>query len=207
MADDLPGRERLEQKRRTREAILGGARALMERGAAVTVAGAAKEAGVSKATAYRYFTDPATLTAEAGLAARVASYEEITAGAEGPRARLLAIALYFFDYPCAHEAAFRQFLARFLDAWIADPGSAERGTRRGAMFARALAEDGSLPEPARAPLVHALTLVTGAEAMIALYDAAKLDPATARATVAETAAALIDHHFAKAGRPIGPPSP
>ncbi|WP_181164566.1 TetR/AcrR family transcriptional regulator [Amaricoccus solimangrovi] len=191
-------RERLDQKRRTRAAILAGARDLMERGEPVTVAQAAKVAGVSKATAYRYFTDPATLTAEAGLAARVATYEEIVAGAEGLRARLLAITLYFFDYPCDNEVAFRQFLARYLDAWLADRKSADRGARRAVMFERALREDGNVPPPAWPAIVNALTLVTGAEAMITLFDIAHLDRAGARATVRATAEALIEHHLGAA---------
>jgi AcrR family transcriptional regulator len=196
---DAPSRERLDQKRRTREALLAGARELMNLGEAVTVAAAAKRAGVSKATAYRYFAEPATLTAEAGLAARVASYEEIVAGSEDLRARLLAITLYYFDYARANEVAFRRFLARYLDSWLTGR-AAPRGARRAVMYARALAEDATLPEPLRAPLVTTLTLVTGAEAMIALADVAGVEPAEARETVRAAASVLIDHHLAATAR-------
>lgn len=197
MEGESLSRERLEQKRRTREAILAGARGLMERGAAVTVAAAAKEAGVSKATAYRYFTDPATLAAEAGLAAAVAGYEEVTAGVSDLDARLLAITLYFFDYACANEVAFRQFLARHLDSWLADR-TAERGARRAALYHRALEEDGKMSGTARAALVNALTMIAGPEAMIALYDVAGLEAREARRTVESTARVLIAHHLAAA---------
>lgn len=197
MPDETLSRERLDQKRRTREAILAGARRLMDRGQAATVAAAAAEAGVSKATAYRYFADPASLAAEVGLAVRIATYEEITGGEADLRARLLAIALYLFDYTCENEVAFRQFLARHLDASLADR-AIPRGARRATMYRRALAEDGALPETAREPFVCALSMVTGVEAMLALCDVAGLDHARAREVVRVTAGVVIDHHLAAA---------
>ena len=72
------GPGRTAQKNRTRKAILDGARTLLAEGQQVTVAAAAEKHGISKATAYRYFSDPAVLVAEAGLDISVRSYEEIT---------------------------------------------------------------------------------------------------------------------------------
>lgn len=181
------------KRSRTREAILAGARALMARGEAVTVAAAAAEQGISRATAYRYFSDPQVLASEAGLAVEVLPYETIVAGAEGPRARILAISLYIFDLSVAHEAAFRQFLARNLDAWVAEGPRDRRGARRVEMFRRAL-DDAGLAPADRKRLVTALTAATGTEAMIALYDIAQVDPGPARAAVAEIAEALLDRY-------------
>ncbi|WP_138473472.1 TetR family transcriptional regulator, partial [Poseidonocella sp. HB161398] len=93
---------RTAQKERTRQAILDGARTLMQEGQPVTVAAAAERHGISKATAYRYFSDAAVLAAEAGLDIAVAGYEEITAGAADLRGKLRAISLYFFDLSLAH---------------------------------------------------------------------------------------------------------
>src|SRR6056297_880959 len=147
----------------------------------------------SRAPAYRYFSDPQVLASEAGLAVEVLDYASIVEGADGARARALAVSLYIFDLSLAHEAAFRQFLARNLDAWLSEGPRDRRGARRVEMFRRALAGAGL--DPAReARLVAALTAATGTEAMIALIDIARVDPDVARATVAEIAEALLDRY-------------
>jgi AcrR family transcriptional regulator len=188
--------ERPTQKSRTREAILAGARELMARGAPVSVTEAAAVSGISKATAYRYFSDPAALAAEAGLAVEVKSYEEIVAGTTTLRERLRAISLYFIDLSLAHEPAFRQFLARNLDAWSSEGGArrARRGARRVEMLERALSEAGIDPSR-RTALVRGLSTATGTEAMIALLDIVRVDADTARATVLDIVDALIDRHM------------
>jgi AcrR family transcriptional regulator len=55
---------RVNQKERTRTAIIDATRRLTKRGAEVTMASVAKEALVSEATAYRYFPDLASLLRE-----------------------------------------------------------------------------------------------------------------------------------------------
>ena len=181
------------KRQRTREAILTGARALMERGEAVTVAAAAAEEGISRATAYRYFSDPQVLASEAGLAVEVLPYETVVAGADTPRSRALAVSLYIFDLSVAHEAAFRQFLARNLDAWVAQGPADRRGARRVDMFNSAL-EGAGLTKARKKSLITALTAATGSEAMIALFDIAKVDTSAARAAVIDIAEALLDRY-------------
>lgn len=181
------------KRQRTREAILTGARALMERGEAVTVAAAAAEEGISRATAYRYFSDPQVLASEAGLAVEVLPYETVIAGADTPRSRALAVSLYIFDLSVAHEAAFRQFLARNLDAWVAQGPADRRGARRVDMFNSAL-EGAGLTKARKKSLITALTAATGSEAMIALFDIAKVDTSAARAAVIDIAEALLDRY-------------
>ncbi|WP_186399101.1 TetR/AcrR family transcriptional regulator [Stappia sp. P2PMeth1] len=192
-------RERISQKSRTREAILAGARALIERGEPVTVTAAAAESGISKATAYRYFSDPAVLAAEAGLAVEVRDYAEIVQGCDTPRAKVLAVSLYMFDLALAHEPAFRQFLARSLDCWLAEGGTKAplRGARRVAMFEAALAgHRPALPADRLALLVGALSAATGTEAMIALTDVARLSPDMARQALREMTEAILDRFLA-----------
>lgn len=188
--------ERHAQKSRTREAILAAARDLVGGGATVTLQAVAERAGVSRATAYRYFSDPSVLAAEAGLALEVERYETIVADCATVQDRLLAISVYFFDLAVAHEAGFRQFLARWLDAWDPETKRVSRGARRVAMFERALDEGGAtLPDSERGALVSGLAMTTGTEAMIALLDVAGADRATARATVRDLAAMIIDKHL------------
>ncbi|WP_375690919.1 hypothetical protein [Pseudooceanicola sp. LIPI14-2-Ac024] len=188
--------ERRAQKARTREALLAGARDLVARGEPVTVAAAAQQAGISRATAYRYFSDPAVLTAEAGLAIEVKSYAAVIGGAATPRARVVAVSLYMLDLALEHEAGFRQFLARNLDAWLAEGGTRSlRGARRVPMFEAALENERARLGAARfRTLVNALTAATGSEAMIALLDIAGADHDAARHAVAEIAEALCDRY-------------
>jgi len=194
---------RTAQKERTRKAILDGARTLLGEGKPVTVAAAAEKHGISKATAYRYFSDPALLVAEAGLDISVASYEEIVADAPDIRQRLRAISLYFFDLAIDHEATFRQFVGMTLLAWTPDgtKPQSRRGARRISMYEQALAtDDGGLTRQERELLIRALSTATGTEAMIALLGVAGADPATARETVSEIADAILDRYLGRENR-------
>ena len=186
---------RQNQRSRTREAILAGARQVIARGEAVTVVAAAQEAGISKATAYRYFSNPSVLSAEAGLAVQVTPYDDVVAGASTPRERVLAVSLYIFDLSVAHEVAFRTFLSRWLDAWKPGERGVTRGARRVEMFEAALGKQPGLSGARRKRLVAGLAAATGSEAMIGLYDVAHADPDLARDTVQEIALALLDRYL------------
>ncbi|MFC3632100.1 TetR/AcrR family transcriptional regulator [Paracoccus angustae] len=186
--------QRQDQRDRTRAALLEGARTILMRGEALSVTAAAREAGISKASAYRYFSDPALLAAEAGLHLKAASYEEIVGKAATLRDKLVAISLYCFDLAVANEAAFRTYLGLNLQAVVQsqDGRMPRRGARRIQAFMRALESDkGISPEQARS-IAAALGMATGAEAMIALFDVADLSAEKARALVAETAQAICD---------------
>ena len=61
MSIDYELRGRVDQKRRTRGALVDAARALVARGETPTVEAAAEAASISRATAYRYFRSQAEL--------------------------------------------------------------------------------------------------------------------------------------------------
>lgn len=190
---------RTAQKDRTRKALLDGARQLMQQGKPVTVAAAGEVHGISKATAYRYFSDPAMLVAEAGLDLEVQSYEAVTAGATGLRDRLRRISLYFFDLALENEAGFRKFVGLTLMAWTPDEATrpARRGARRVAMYQQALRDDAEgLAPDQQDRLIRALSSATGTEAMIALLDIVGVDRAQARETVGDVADAVLDRFLA-----------
>ncbi|OWU83425.1 hypothetical protein ATO6_18410 [Oceanicola sp. 22II-s10i] len=193
-------RDRSAQKSRTREAILAGAREVLARGEPVTVNAAAEAAGISRATAYRYFSDPAVLAAEAGLAVQVWPYDKVIEGTVTSREKVLAVSLYIFDLSVQHETAFRTFLARNLDAWIAENGKRSlRGARRVPMFEAALdADRHRLSDGDFRDLVSALTLATGSEAMLALHDIAEVSGEDARRAVRVIAEALLDRYLGPA---------
>lgn len=191
---------RSAQQERTRQAILDGARKLLFEGKTVTVAAAAAANGVSKATSYRYFSDPSVLVAEAVLDVAVKTYEDIVADAQDLQGKLKVICLYYLDLALENEAGFRQFMAAAMTQWKAGSTVSARGGRRVKMFRRALSEhDAELTSEQSDTLVCALSAVTGIEAMIALIDVAGATPKQARKTVAFMADAIVDRAFNTAG--------
>lgn len=192
---------RTSQKERTRRAILDGARQLLSEGAPVTVAAAAERHGVSKATAYRYFSDPDILVSEAMLDIEVKSYEDVTRNANSLRERLLAINLYFLDLALENEMGFRQFLGRTLTVSASGAGDVRRGARRISMYRQALVgDDGGLSRKAQDALVRALAPATGIEAMTALLDVAGAEPEQAREAVSTMTLAILDRLLGHAGQ-------
>lgn len=185
--------ERTNQKQRTRDAILTGARQLMSRGEPVTVAAAAAEHGISRATAYRYFSDPQALTLEAGLATLVPPYEQVIAGTTDLWARLSAITRAMIQLTLENETAFRQYLAH---AVTAPEGRSTRGARRVAYMKRALGElPHDLAPSEQADLVASLSAVAGVEGLVALTDVAGRDSATAARLLGEIADAILARHL------------
>jgi len=185
--------ERTNQKQRTRDAILDGARRLMGRGEPVTVTAAAAEHGISRATAYRYFSDPQALTLEAGLATLVPPYEVVTAGTTDLRSRLSAITEAMIRLTLENETAFRQYLAH---AVTAPDGTRTRGARRVAYMKRALGElPHDLSAARQSDLLASLSAVAGVEGVVALTDVAGRDTATAARLLAEIADAILTRHL------------
>jgi AcrR family transcriptional regulator len=191
---------RSAQKLRTRQALLAAARALMARGAPVTVAAAAAEAGISKASAYRYFTAAETLTMEAALDGAFASPAEVVGDATEVRERVRRVHRYLFAATRAQERAFRLFLAKALEQSAqagpqAGAGAVPqlRGGRRLPMYELALAPLRGRMAPADiATLVHALSGATGVEAWLALKDVCRLEDAEAERISALTVEAILD---------------
>src|SRR5690242_20152399 len=85
---------RVNQKRRTRDAIVAAAQAIVDRGESPTVAQAAEAAAVSRTTAYRYFPTQESLLLELSVTISVADVEEaLVAPLEetAPKDRLLDV--------------------------------------------------------------------------------------------------------------------
>ncbi|WP_209425499.1 TetR/AcrR family transcriptional regulator [Pararhodobacter sp. SW119] len=197
-AETRTAHPRPNQRQRTREAILDGARQLMAQGEPVTVAAAAGLVGVSRATAYRYFSDPQALAVEAGLDLRVAPYEAVVAGTADLRARLAAIAGFMMQLTLENEESFRQLIAHAA-AGPANSPAPRRGARRVAYFQRALEDFASpLPEAQARRLVAQLSAATGIEALIAFVDIARTPRAQVPALAAEMVAAILDRHLGPA---------
>ncbi|EAQ03829.1 hypothetical protein OB2597_11316 [Pseudooceanicola batsensis HTCC2597] len=181
------------------------ARDLLADGRTVTVTAAATKAGISKATAYRYYSEPAILVAEAGLDIEVLPYEAVVAGCGTTRDKLRAISLYYLDLAIEHEAGFCRYVGlTLLSPREAVPGLAtRRGGRRLAMYEAAFEEHEPKVSPeARTACIQALATATGAEAMISLLDVVGTDRQRARFIVGEIAEAVIDRYLGRPGDPV-----
>jgi AcrR family transcriptional regulator len=196
---------RTNQKARTRKDLLAAARALMERGEPVTVIAAAHEAGISKATAYRYFASSDALILDATLDANVLTPEEVVGDATDVRERVLRVQRYLFRLIRESETQFRLFLARALDDWVARGGENDpqiRGGRRLPMYEHALAPVRAQMKPREFEfLVVSLSAASGMESYLALKDVCRVDDDMADRVAASTIEAILDRLLPVAGVP------
>src|ERR1700758_2210716 len=121
MAADAPA-GRVNQKQRTRAAIVAAARDLITGSTEVTMPEVAQAALVSEATAYRYFPDLASLLREA-VAGQLPSAEEAlapVAGSGDPVARVAAVTEFLLRHVLSRQGAVRALIA----ATITRPGDA-----------------------------------------------------------------------------------
>jgi len=166
---------RRNQKARTRAALIEAARELLSRGTTPTVEETAEAASVSRATAYRYFSNQNELL--------VAAHPEIEAASllgspppEDPEERLDAVVRGLARIFLEAEESYRTMLRLSLEPEEADRG--ELTLRKGRRFL--WLEDalepvrGTLTAREFERLVHALSAAVGIEALVALIDLAGL---------------------------------
>jgi AcrR family transcriptional regulator len=109
----LDSQGRVAQKRRTRNDLLRAAKLLRERGEVPTVARAADDAGISRATAYRYFPTQEALLAETSAAPLLDAVAAIVARAApiaDPEERVAAVFSEAAQLMLRHEAELRALL-------------------------------------------------------------------------------------------------
>jgi AcrR family transcriptional regulator len=178
---------------RSRAALIEAARALIARGAPLTLARAAAEAGLGRATAYRHFEGPEALTRAACPDPEGAPLPDILAGLTAPRARALAVHDAFAALARRQGPFGRAHLALRLGA---APGGRRGGLRRAVAFRAALAPVRDRLAPADFDeLVHALAALTGTEAQAALEGACGLSPDAADRAARRAAEALLDRRL------------
>lgn len=191
-------RGRANQKARTRAALLQAATDLVRDGRPPSMQDAADRALVSIATAYRYFASAEDLWWEASTAAVAlqpvfaTAHEHIEAAGSDPRARLEAIirSLGFemlddqVPYRLLAKAALAQWL-RQVDAPDSERAPIREGRRNQIIAAIVEPLRGQLPKKDVDRIAHALGLVIGTDAMIALTDGVGLG-------VPEAKRALLD---------------
>nr|WP_302477706.1 TetR/AcrR family transcriptional regulator [Ruegeria arenilitoris] len=189
---------RTNQINRTREALLSAARDLMSEGKEVTLAKVAERAKTSRATVYRYFSDPSVLALDATLDLEVMPTSELLEGLDDVRNRVHVVARYYLDFSRVHEAHFRQFLAESLKASLENTTVKMRGARRVAAFTEALAPVHTLMEPKETDdLAKRLSMTTGMEQLVILEDILRVDEATGNQLQEGLVDALLDRYLPK----------
>ncbi|RFB78775.1 TetR/AcrR family transcriptional regulator [Methylovirgula sp. 4M-Z18] len=169
-------RERLGQKLRTHRDLLAAARVLIDRGADVTLGAVADEAGISRATAYRYFSDPAALALLAVLDGMVAVPENVIPEGASARERVHAVRRYWLSFYRNYENRLRVFAARSMEPGPEAAPRYPRVARRLPMYIEALAPArAELGEKGLEELTLALAAAFGFETYVTMKDILRLD--------------------------------
>lgn len=172
---------RVNQKRRTRIALLQAAARLLKEGRKPTVAEVAEEALVSRATAYRYFPTQESILVEAPLESVTPTADDMFGDdkTSSPEDRVALVQRILYELCRENEAQLRLLLRVSMDRWL--EGGVEqdellRGGRRNVMLESALEpvrED--LDEEVYDKLLAALAVMVGIESLVVLRDIWRLD--------------------------------
>jgi AcrR family transcriptional regulator len=191
---------RANQRRRTKAAIMEGARKLLLEGKVPSVADAAEEAEVSRATAYRYFPTQGALVKEAVddvLVSGRPAWEERLGDAGELTDRVGRYVSLVFGLMQENEALMRGSLLLALEQWAKVQAGEElgeepikRGGRLEAIAATLEPFTEKLDDDAIRRLSIALSVVVGIEAHVIFRDIWELDEDEARQTSLWMARAL-----------------
>jgi len=186
---------RVNQKLRTRRALVDAANQLLSRGDTPTLEQVAEVALVSRATAYRYFKSADEVVAEALLAGRMKSAAQVLSGvSRDPVERLLAVEAAVNGVLMSDERAVHMMARAQVEEWLRGQEDGHRGHRRLPLIDDALAGiDGTLPPAALRRLRNAVALAIGTQAVISLRNVCGLSRTEARRTAQWAVRALVSH--------------
>jgi AcrR family transcriptional regulator len=176
------GKAESNQQHRTRRDLLRAAARLLRRGLRPTMAELAREARVSRATAYRYFDGVDAVLAEAPVDELVPEADQLFADAvsNDPVERSAAVETALHEATYRNGPQLRAMLAHSLTR-AAPGGIPNRQNRRGPLIEAALAPARDrFDDDTYRKLCAALALVVGTESMIVLEDVLRIDEASAR---------------------------
>lgn len=182
---------RIGQKARTREALVAATRELLALGADPSVEDAAARAGISRTTAYRYFSNQRSLL--------IAAHPEIQLQSLLPddaptdvAARLELVMVACTDIVLDWEPELRAALRLSLEPGTAEPAPVLRQGRAIGWFADALAPlRDTRPDIDVTRLAVAIRSATGIEAFVWLTDVAGYSRADAVHTMCWSARAML----------------
>jgi len=188
--------ERINQKKRTRTELLRTARKMIEEGTSFSVADVADASGISRATAYRYFSKPDDMLREAVLdavAEKIRLSEDI-ASCGTVEERLDEMVTQLFRMVAENESVFRAFLSASVTN-----DQMPRAARRLPWLSEALKPiENRLSKPAYENLLAGLSLLTGIEAIVVLRDVCAMDIDRGEKIVRWSAQAMLAKALAEA---------
>jgi len=186
-------------RERTRRLLLDAARELLRTGRPLTVQSVADQAGVSRATAYRYFSSNDSVAVQATMplqddpfADPAWPYSRPDPDADLPT-RTAAVVRSMGEWAFDHARELRTLLALSLEPDSEARGLSRRGKLSRARWIEQLMVDlpDSVDEDARRRLAIALLPLFGADAIVWTVDVAELDREAALDILAWTAATLV----------------
>jgi AcrR family transcriptional regulator len=191
-------RERTNQKARTRIALLESAGTLIRVGKRPTVEEAASAVGISKRTAYRYFTSQEHLLADAALEALRPRMDEMLTAvsrSDDVYARVASLAVALRRLAEEHDAELREMIRASLDrsAKPGDEAPRARGGRR-LDWIRASLEPlhGKVPATSFEKLTDCLAVCLGIDALMVLRDVCGVPGEQAEELMIWMANAILD---------------
>jgi AcrR family transcriptional regulator len=191
---------RVNQKARTREALIAATRELLSEGVTPTMEGAAAAASISRTTAYRYFPNLRALL--------VATYPHIDErsllGPEPPQDPVARLAIVVEDQTrrvLKYEPEMRAVLRLSLESDSSDGPDLpmHRGLRIGWIEDALAPLRRQMPEEELRRLIYGIGATLGIEAFVWLTDIARLSREEAAAIMRSNASGLLEFAIA-AGR-------
>jgi AcrR family transcriptional regulator len=193
---------RVNQKRRTRAAIVAACQQLITTGAEINMPAVARAALVSEPTAYRYFPDLASLLEEAlaGIEPDPAATFPTDTGPGDPVERIAYAAQLLATLVIARQSAIRALISVSI---LRGTARQLRPGYRFALIDQALAplsehKPGLVDAVTREQLRRDLAVVMSAEAVLTLTDLYGLDSDTAVASVVHTARLITEATLSRA---------
>ena len=174
---------RKNQKARTRAALLAAACDLIREGALPTVVEAAERAGISRATAYRYFPTQEALLLDAGsVSPLMAPVDALVANfaSHDVEARLRELVDTLMPPILDNEATIRALTRVAMDTWLENRRHGTHAPVRAGRRVRYIDEalrplEGQLTATQRRRLGSVLALTIGSDAALIMRDVNNLD--------------------------------
>lgn len=161
---------------RTREILLTTANELLQQGSRISVAQVAQMAGVSKTTAYRYFSGAEALVRESSLHLKAQSPDDLFDQVEDDLTiRINRLIDYHFDLLTQNENEFRLFLSSAIQDSVVNREGYSRAGRRILLIEQALRplKKGTDINTFR-KMVNSISVVLGIESLTVLKDLSQL---------------------------------
>ena len=206
MSQDLT-RERSNQKARTRAELLASAGALIRTGKRPTVEEAASAAGISKRTAYRYFTSQDHLLADAALETLRPRMDEMlssVASSDDVHVRVASLAVVLRRLAEDHDAELREMIRASLNRGAAS-GTADQPPARGGRrldWIRTSLESlrEKISEDSFERLTNCLAVCLGIDAIMVLRDICGVSGEKAEELMVWMAMAIVEQGLSEADK-------